>query len=217
VHHEGKRPTVFAEVNNCWYHYYASGTQRKIRNPIDVDFTLARYKITPDFARLLYNFEMCHWQIGSAVTEKKSIVVVKTSIGTANPPPGYLSTRTYIVGFFRVYAVKDGNIVMDPQESLLLLSDPIEVNDKLARTLFPKKGMDYWDSPKRTLAAKLGSITRNRYLELFQAEWIVNELVRRHDGGSENYLGKRYLQALLKREKDRRLDGWFSPESIQTL
>ncbi len=209
-----RRPAFFPDVNNCWYHYYARGTQCNIHNPTYADFMLATYKSTPDFCRRLYNFEICHWQIGNAVTAKKSIVVMKTAVGTAHPPPGYIKTRTYVVGFFRVCAVEDGTIAMDPRESLLLLSDPIELDAKLAQALFPRKGKDYWNNPERTLAAKLGSMTRNRYLEPFQMEWIVTELVRRHNNGSENYLGERYLQALLDREKDRRLDSWLSLASI---
>jgi hypothetical protein len=114
------------------------------------------------------------------------------------------------VGFFRVAAVKNGFIMMDPKESLLLLSNPVEITPEVAKQLFPSKKPDYWEGGSPTpFAAKVGSTTRNRYLESFQAEYLVKELVRRQNKGAANYLGPRYGQ-LLRRREPMTLENWIA-------
>lgn len=201
-------PRVVPTVKNCWYHYYSYGSERAIRVPRDIDFSLASFKVTPDFARHLYDSEICHWQIGKAVSPGRSIVVLKTSVGSARARLAFLSTRPYVVGFFRVESVRDGIIRMHSEESLLLLSDPIEITPVLAKVLFPKKRKDYWEDPTTTFAAKVGSTTRNRYIQASHAEQLVNELVRRYNNGAKNYLGSPYLE-LLRRREPPRLENWF--------
>ena len=201
-------PRVFRDAPNWWYHYYSWGFGRRIRVQRPVDFTLAPYKVTPDFGRLIYNFEICHPQLGQ-VTERKSLIVIKTAIGMSNPPSGYLRTRSYIVGFMRVDEVKDGNIIMDPNDSLLLLSQPMELNFETARTVFPHRPLSYWNDHRRTLAAKLGSLTRNRRLEPSGAEHLCAELVHRFNSGAKNYLGDRYIQLIQSRGAGRSLESFF--------
>lgn|SRR5438477_1129705 len=202
-------PAVFSTVRNCWYHYYSYGSKRRMRVPTDIDFSLASYKRTPDFLRLLYNFEICHWQIGKAVRPGKSIVIVKTSVGSANATRDFMPTKPYVVGFFRVAAVQSGFITMDPDESLLLLSNPIEITLEMAKQLFPSKQADYWERSSPSFAAKVGSITRNKYLETFQTEFLVKELVKRKNEGAANYLGPRYGQ-LLRRREPLTLKNWMT-------
>jgi hypothetical protein len=202
-------PHVFRDAPNWWYHYYSWGFGRRIRVHRPVDFTLAPYKITPDFGRLIYNFEVCHPQLGQA-TERKSLIVIKTAIGMSNPPSGYLRTRSYIVGFMRVEELKDGNIIMDPNESLLLLSQPLELNIDTVRRLFPQQPLSYWNDGKRTLAAKLGSLTRNRRIEPSEAEHVCTELVHRFNSGAKNYLGDKYTQLIHSRNPGRSLESFFS-------
>lgn len=201
-------PHIFRDAPNWWYHYYSWGFNRRIRNQRPTDFTLAPYKVTPDFGRLTYNFEICHPQLANVV-ERKSLIAIKTAIGMSTSPRGFLRTKTCIVGFMRVGAVKNGSILMDPNDSLLLFSQPLELTLEIAKKLFPGRPPAYWDNPSRTLSAKLGSLTRNRRLESAQAEYILTELVQRFNGGAKNYLGDGYVQLIQNRGPGRSLESFF--------
>jgi hypothetical protein len=194
--------TIFPEVPNWWYHYYASGYGSRIGSPRDVDFILSKKKWTPDFAELTYQCDICRPQIGATVVAGKSVVIVKTSIGMTHPNPGNLMSTPFIVGYFRVANLKDGVVSMDPEDSLLLLSNPIKINLEAAQSYLPNKAPEYWKDTSRSFAAKIGSSTRNRRIGVREAELIISELRRRYEEGSENYLGPKYRNLLRRGRLD---------------
>lgn len=156
------------------------------------------FKKTPDFAQYIYDSRICHRQIGEDVTEKKSIVVIKTTVGISFPSRGCLEKAPYIVGYFRVAENKDGLIFMDRNDSLLLLDDPIKIDRKWAIRLFPEKPLHCWSDPTRILR---NMTLRNCHIKHHQLQIILEELCRRKENGSKNYLGIPYAKLMPKQEK----------------
>jgi len=199
-------PVVSDGVVNWWYHYYSYGDGKRIIDRKPVYFTVSPHHQTPDFSNRRYNYKICHPQIGSNVSVGKSIVLVKTAIGRRRVDPPYMPAAEFIVGYFRVSGKDDTWLHMDPNDSLLLLQDPILVNLDWARRLLPTKSSNYWKVEQ--LSAKFGRSTRNCHANPQGVNLAVSELARRHKTGSRNYLGKPYHDLMIGR-KGNPLDDWL--------
>jgi len=188
---------VYPDVANWWYHYYSRGENKRIRRPSPEDFALSHEKYTPDFENFIYDYGICHPQIGVSVTAKKSIVLIKTTVGCSSPEKGNVPKSPYIVGYFRVGEIdkKREIIHIDPPDSLLLLSNPIKLDRSLAERLFLEKRTGYWADPGR-FVRRVGSTLRNRKARLHEIRLVLAELFLRRKKGSPNFLGKRYRQLL---------------------
>lgn len=186
-------PKVYSEVPNWWYHYYSIALDKKIKQIQPGCFLLHPHKSTPDFRNYRYDYGICHFQIGKDVFPGKSIVVLKTAIGLRNAPRGFVKKSQFINGYFRVYSVDRNEqcIIMDKEDSLLLLNDPIRIDVDWAQRLFPEKNKRYWMSFDN-LVRKIGSVTRNRHIKERELMLILKELHKRREEGSENYFGERY-------------------------
>lgn len=196
------------KIVDWWYHYYSRGFGKDKSKYVNNDFMLASYKSTPDFIN--YNYEpcRCHYQIGQNISIG-SVVVMVTTVGNQ-------TKEKYITGYYTVK--KLGNwktiqrkgwkkskktrriVLMDRNDSLLLLDNPIEIDIDLAKELFPKpdKKKNYWEKNNLTFAQKIGYTLRNCHLTPNQKDIIISKLKKRFDNGSKNYLGKNY-QKLLER------------------
>jgi len=190
---EKKIPVIYLEVANWWYHYYSRGENAKIRSLCSKDFALSEKKCTPDFENLVYDYGICHPQIGANLTAKKSIVLMKTTVGCSNSERGVLSKSPYVVGYFRVAKIdKEQEIMyMDPLDSLLLLDNPIKLNLNLAKKLFPEKEKSFWGSSE-LFVRRVGSMLRNRKARPHEIRIILSELISRKERGASNFLGKGY-------------------------
>lgn len=188
----GEIPVIHDEVANWWYHYYSKGENVRISSLCPSHFTLSDRKCTPDFENLTYEYGICHPQIGETVTPTRSIVLMKTTIGCTNPAQGCLSKSPYIVGYFRVEKVdkKRGIIWMDPNDSLLLLNSPIELDANLAKELFPNKPSGYWDRPE-IFVRRVGSTLRNKKATAHELKIVLSKLISQSEQGTLNFLGKR--------------------------
>lgn len=182
---------IHHDVSNWWYHYYSRGENQKISTLCPTHFALSDKKCTPDFGKLIYNYGICHPQIGATVTARKSIVLMKTTIGCSNSEQGVLCKSPYIVGYFRVGEIDTNQeiIYMDPVDSLLILGNPIKLDSALARKLFPEKPKGYWDSPE-FFVQRVGSTLRNRKAKYEEVRIILEELISRSESGALNFLGK---------------------------
>jgi len=192
---EKKMPIVYPDVANWWYHYYSKGENQKKCRLCPEHFALSDRKCTPDFANLVYDYGICHPQIGATVTAGKSIVLMKTTVGCSSSDQENIVKSPYIVGYFRVGKMdtKRELIFMDPCDSLLLLDDPIKLDSNLAKKLFREKEKDYWDCPK-LFVRRLGSTLRNKKASPHEIKIVLAELLSRHQKGAPNFLGKRYKQ-----------------------
>lgn len=188
-------PIVYSDVTNWWYHFYSRGENAKFRKLSPIHFILAEHKVTPDFENYLYNYAICHPQIGKNITPSKSIVILKTTVGMQAPPKGYFEKATFIVGYYRVSKLSDECIIMDRDHSLLLLDDPIKIDLIWAKKLFPRKPNNYWSS-ERDLVRKIGTTTRNCHIEEEALRLVLQELVKRRKGGTKNYMGEGYRELL---------------------
>lgn len=190
-----KIPVIYSDVANWWYHYYSRGEDEKISRLCPNQFALSERKRTPDFENLIYDYGICHPQIGATVTAKKSIVLMKTTIGCSKPRQGSIIKSPYIVGYFRVGKIdrKREIIHMDPSDSLLLLGNPIKLDSNLARRLFPEKRAGYWNSSE-SFVRHVGSTLRNRKARPYEIRMILEELFFRSEKGALDFLGKRYKQ-----------------------
>lgn len=197
-------PKIYQDVPNWWYHYYSRGVDRRIKKLSREHFLLHPNKATPDFENFIYNYGICHPQIGESVVPTKSIVVLKTTVGLKNAPAGFLEKAQFIVGYFRVFEVDRKNkiIVMDRKDSLLLLDNPIKIDVEWAKKLFPEKRDEYWQ-PISSLVRKVGSITRNKHIGCKELRMVLSELHRRVNDGFPNYMGSKYGE-LLRNLKNRR-------------
>ncbi len=195
---ENDFPKVYSKVTNWWYHYYSVGLDEEIKEVSKEQFLLHPCKFTPDFSNYTYNYGICHFQIGYDVVPGKSIIFLKTTIGKKNAPSGFIEKSQYVTGYFRVYAINrdEEYIVMDKEDSLLLLDDPIKIDVNWAKKLFPEKDKDYWEASN--LVQKIGSMTRNRHIKGREAKMLLEELIKRKRKGSKNYLGPKYNDVCFK-------------------
>lgn len=186
-------PKVYSDVPNWWYHYYSIGLDKKISEVSKECFLLHPKKSTPDFRNYRYDYGICHFQIGQDIVPGKSIVILKTTIGQKNAPPGLVEKSQFVTGYFRVYSINldEEYITMDKEDSLLLLDDPIGIDIDWAKKLFPEKENSYWMS-SRSFVQKIGSMTRNRHVRKKELILILRELYERKHKGSTNYLGPKY-------------------------
>lgn len=185
-------PKVYSDVPNWWYHYYSIGVDKEFARVSKEYFCLHPSKRTPDFRNYRYNYGICHFQIGYDVVPKKSIVILKTTIGKKNAPSGFVEKSQFVTGYFRVQTINrdEEYITMDKGDSLLLLDDPIRIDIDWAKKLFPEKENRYWKPMSFT--QKIGSITRNRHIKKREITLILRELHKRKHKGSTNYLGPKY-------------------------
>jgi len=183
---------IYEDVANWWYHYYSKGEDTKINKPSPSHFALSEKKVTPDFEKLIYDCGICHPQIGATITPKKSIVLIKTTIGCSDPGENCISKTPYIVGYFRVAKIdKERDVIhMDSSDSLLLLDNPIILDSIFAKKLFPYKPKRYWDCPE-LFVRRVGSTLRNKQATPEEVRIVLTELVSRHKLGAANYLGKK--------------------------
>ena len=190
-------PIVYPDVANWWYHYYSQGENRQIGKLDPTHFALSNDKCTPDFANYVYDYGICHPQIGVDVTDKKSIVLMKTTVGCSNPKEGNICKSPYIVGYFRVdKADRKHEIVhIDPSDSLLLLGDPVKLDCALAERLFLGKQKGYWANSD-LFVRRLGSTLRNRRARAHEVATVLQELSLRKEGGALNYFGGLYNKLL---------------------
>src|SRR5438552_13745332 len=161
-------------VVNWWYHYYAHGYGIEIVNPRPIHFTVSTAHETPDFSQYRYKYRICHPQLGSNVKIGRSIVLIKTVIGASGAERPYLSSTAFIVGYFRVIRQDENWLYMDPNDSLLLLENPIQVNLEWARRLLPSKPPGYWTGEQ--LVAKFGRSTRNCHINSESLRPVLWEL-----------------------------------------
>lgn len=194
-------PRIYPDVPNWWYHYYSVGLDRRISKVSKECFCLHPSKSTPDFRNYRYDYWICHFQIGENIVPGKSIVVLKTTIGQRNAPLGFLEKSQFVTGYFRVHTVNQDEeyIIMDKKDSLFLLDAPVRIDIDWANKLFPDKKKSYW-MPSKSLVQKLGSMTRNRYINKRGLMLILRELYRRKHKGSTNYLGPIYNSVCAKTE-----------------
>lgn len=188
-------PLIYENVDNWWYHFYSQGVDEKIEKLRPSDFALSYEKCTPNFAELIYDYGICHPQIGASITPKQSIVLMKTTVGCTNAGKGHIKKSPYIVGYFRVGKIdkKSEIIFMDPSDSLLLLDNPIKLDSDFAKKLFAEKEQGYWDDPE-LFVRRLGSTLRNRKARSHEIKLVLTELISRKENGTLNFLGKRYEQ-----------------------
>lgn len=211
-------PEIYKDVSNWWYHYYVEGYNDLIREDELNRFHFLRnisQKITPNFDEYRYDCGLCHPQIGidEKLADRKSIVLLKTAIGTKNPQVGYVRTTPYVTGFYRVKKVqrgiepfnhkwsrddprrRDWYIEMDKNCALLLLDSPIEIDKSFAKKLWPKLHIALKKS--QTWAQFVGSRLRHTHADIDQVKAVVSELWKRwQNRESENYLGNQYSQLL---------------------
>ena len=131
---------------------------------------------------------------------------MKTSIGKRNVAEGYLWPTAFVVGYYRVLAKDDRWLFMDRDDSLLLLDNPIRLDDTWAKMLLPGKRKGYWEDSDH-LTARIGSSTRNRHSKPLELEFAISELLSRRRKGSRNYLGPAYTQ-LIRQRDGTSLDDW---------
>ena len=203
-------PAIYSDVSNWWYHYYSRGFNKKVFELSPLDFVLAEYKVTPDFSNLIYEYSLCHPQIGRDrnLTPGKSIVILKTTVGMPNPSRYCLRTTPFIVGYYRVKEVKSDCILMDAKDSLLILDNPIQITLDLAKKLFPDRPNGYW-SNERTLAQKVGQITRNRHAKERELRTILPELLKRRLQGATNFMGLKYSQLISRLPRQEKIEKYF--------
>lgn len=186
-------PNIYDDVPNWWYHYYSKGDNEKFVKSSPEHFSLSSEKITPDFSNHIYNYGVCHHQIGENVFPGKSIVIMKTTVGCNYQSRVFVNKHPYITGYFRVHKINRENelIYMDPSDSLLLLDNPIKLDAELAKKLFVNKASGYWDEPE-LFVRRLGSTLRNRMARPDEVRIVVEELITRRVAGAKNYLGEDY-------------------------
>jgi hypothetical protein len=180
-----------SNVPHWWYHYYSKGYRAKLAKVTPRDLCLSEHKRTPDFRNYSYCYGICHGQIGNTAVVGETYVLMKTTVGVPHPPLGCLPTTSYIVGYFLVKEIDRSSctITMDPNDSLLLLADPIRITRRVASRLFDLKPNHLGG---RSFSQVLGSKTRNKHASLRDVRMITGELGERHRRGSENFLGKAY-------------------------
>lgn len=180
---------------NWWYHYYSDSENAEVKALAPSCLKLSRRKLTPDFGDFVYEYGICHPQIGQSVTPGKSIVLLKTTAIHVDPQINEIVKMPFVVGYFRVSKINEQEelIYMDPSESLLLLGDPIKLDQGLAKVLFSDKHERYWDDPK-LFVRRIGSTLRNRIARPYEVEIIVREICSRFEKGALNYLGNNYKQ-----------------------
>lgn len=191
-----KEIKICNDVANWWYHYYSNSENGEAKILTPSCLRLSRRKITPDFENYIYEYGICHPQIGQSVTPGKSIVLLKT-VAIHLDPQGKVVKMPYIVGYFRVSKIDRQKelIYMDPSDSLLLLGDPIKLDQTLAKKLFLDKREGYWNCSD-LFVRRVGSTLRNRLARPHEVEIILDELYSRFEKGALNYLGNRYKQLL---------------------
>ena len=180
---------ISSDVDHWWYHYYCQGDNKKIRNLSPENFKLSHSKYTPDFKNYQYDYGICHPQIGRSVTEKKSIVLIKTTVGVQGFPE-YVEKNCYVVGYYKVKAIDTAMeiIHIDENDSLLLFGNPIKIDSTLAKRLFTDKVVNYWQDESK-LVRKIGSTLRNKKASPNEVKIIIDELKRRFNDGATNYFG----------------------------
>lgn len=190
-----KEIKIYSDVTNWWYHYYSDSENERMKPLTACCLKLSRKKYTPNFENYVYEYGICHPQIGQSITPGKSIVLLKTSATHLDRRGKEIVKMPYVVGYFRVLRVdkKEELIWMDPSDSLLLLGDPIELDSHLAKKLFSNKPEGYWDNPD-SFVRRVGSTLRNRMARPHEVEIIVKELQLRFEKGAVNYLGNNYKQ-----------------------
>jgi hypothetical protein len=192
---EKKAVRIYNDVANWWYHYYSDSENAEAKALAPTCLKLSRRKLTPDFGDFVYEYGICHPQIGQSVTSGKSIVLLKTTAIHVDPQINETVKMPFVVGYFRVSKINEQEelIYMDPSESLLLLGDPIKLDQGLAKALFSDKHEGYWDDPK-LFVRRIGSTLRNRMARPYEVEIIVRELCSRFEKGALNYFGNNYKQ-----------------------
>lgn len=190
-------PEIHDDVPNWWYHYYSRGTDEKIRILHPRHFLLSKKKYTPDFTNYMYDFGICHPQIGESVIEEKSIVLLKTTVGTSNPGHIYLPKMPYLVGYYRVKKIdrENGLIHIDKDDSFLLFDAPILLNKELVTEMFIDKPEGYW-SDENNVCRLLGSTLRNKKATRNELSIALRKINEKIENGSHNYFGLSYQQLL---------------------
>ena len=178
-------------VPHWWYHYYCEGYGAKLTKLTPEDLFLSRHKYTPDFRNYSFCYGVCHRQIGANAVAGETYVLMKTTVGLPHPDPGGLPTTSYIVGYFLTKEIDRSKcaIIMDPKNSLLLLSDPIRITRRVASRFFD---LEPSHLGSRSFSQILGSKTRNKHASSKDVRMIIRELKKRHRRGSKNFLGKAY-------------------------
>lgn len=186
-----KLSSINSDVTNWWYHYYSKGEDAQVSRLCPNHFSLSDKKFTPDFTSLVYDYGICHPQIGASVSARKSIILMKTTVGGSNPKGENIPRSPYIVGYFRVARIDRAHeiIHIDPSDSLLLLGNPIKLDSDLAKRLFVEKTKGYWDRPE-LFVRRVGSTLRNRMARPHEVKIIMEELFSRYKNGAQNYFGK---------------------------
>lgn len=184
---------IYSDVSNWWYHYYSDSENEQMKRFTAGCLKLSRNKFTPDFENYVYEYGICHPQIGQSITPGKSIVLLKTIATHLDQNGEEVVKMPYVVGYFRVLKADKNEelIYMDPSDSLLLLGDPIKLDRILAKTLFSEKPEGYWDCAD-SFVRRVGSTLRNRMARPHEVEIIVKELCLRFEKGALNYLGNNY-------------------------
>jgi hypothetical protein len=190
-------PPIYPEVSNWWYHYYSRGNDEKIYTLKPRHFLLSKKKKTPDFEKCTYSYGICHYQIGESIEEKKSIILIKTTVGSSNSRKPLLSKQQYLVGYFRVEKIDTEKelVIMDEKDSYLLFDNPILINNEFAKKLFPYKTEGYWDNDA-DFVKLLGSTLRNKKASESEIRIALSEIILRKEQGAKNYFGENYRKLL---------------------
>ncbi|MHA1232180.1 MAG: hypothetical protein ACTSPQ_16210 [Candidatus Helarchaeota archaeon] len=180
-------------MTDWWYFYYSRGKLDKEKFEPS-DFALDHDKETPDFKNLKYEPMICHHQIGENI-QIGSVIVLTTTVGNKNK-------NRYITGYFVVKSLGElqnhpkhnkkiyNPLYMDPENSLLLLDNPIKIDKEWVDLLYP--GEYDKNSQEKKLLQFISPKTRNSKLKEHQKSLIIKELKQRYKQGAKNYLGKNY-------------------------